>query len=60
MIPEEHSNSLIENKLTMPWLKIKMINRLIIVHKTLHLKPKTEQHLPHPKLGLISSVLEDK
>ena len=45
-----NSNSLVENKLTTPWLKKKNTNRQTTVHKKL----KTEQHESHQISGVIS------
>ena len=45
-IPEGQSNSLIENKLTTSWLKIKKTNRQTVVHMTQHRKLKKNQHEP--------------
>ena len=55
-IPEGQSNSLIENKLTTPWLKMKQTNRQKIVHMTQHRNLQNKQHEPHQKLGVISGA----
>ena len=57
-IPEGQSNSEIENKLTTPWLKMKLTNRQTNVHMTQHRKLKNKQHEPHQKLGVISGAPE--
>ena len=52
-----YSNSKFEIKLTTTWLKHKTA-RQTNVHKTLHIKQKSEQHKLNQKLGVISGALE--
>ena len=59
-IPEGQSNSLIEKKLTTPWLKNKKANRQMIVQQTQHRKLTTKQHEPHQKLGWYQVLRKDK
>ena len=55
-IPEEQSNAHVENKLTMPWLKMKKTNRQTIVHMIQQIKLNNKQHEPQQKLGVISGA----